>query len=185
MNTDLFFTGFAGESIKLAAQFINPFPGNVPDRKLSPRELQRSLRQALAAEEEAVHFYEAVADATEDQLSRKVLQSIADEERVHVGEFQRLLSKLVANEDRLLEEGRKEVDDMAGEKKGAAAKPQPQMPISPFEYVRGAKTFRGIYRKAPLMERIQMRRGLMQSLFNFLSSTPQGTRYALKAIGGK
>ena len=35
-------------------EFVNPFPGMTPDRKMTPRELARALRLALAAEEEAV-----------------------------------------------------------------------------------------------------------------------------------
>jgi rubrerythrin len=95
--------------------FVNPFSGVVPSRKLTDRELARALRLNLAAEEEAVHLYEAHADATDNELARKVLQDIADEERVHVGEFQRLLNILLADEAKLLAEGAEEVDEMAEE----------------------------------------------------------------------
>ena len=44
-------------------------------------ELTRALRMCLSAEEEAVHLYEALADATEDALAKKVLKDIADEEK--------------------------------------------------------------------------------------------------------
>jgi rubrerythrin/GNAT superfamily N-acetyltransferase len=108
---------------KKAAQFINPFPGNLPDRKITVRELQRSIRQAIAAEEEAVHFYEAIVDATDHPLAKKVFQKIADEEQVHSGEFNHLLSKLDTDKDSLDEKGEKEVDDMApGEKEAAEEK---------------------------------------------------------------
>jgi rubrerythrin len=96
-------------------EFLNPFSGMTPDRKMNKRELTRALRLALAAEEEAVHLYEALADATDDPLAKKVLQDIADEERVHAGEFQRLLSILVEDEDSLLAKGAAEVDEMAEE----------------------------------------------------------------------
>jgi hypothetical protein len=43
-------------------EFLNPFNGVIPDRTLSSRELTRAIRLALAAEEEAVHLYEAIAD---------------------------------------------------------------------------------------------------------------------------
>ncbi len=36
-------------------EFLNPFTGRVPDRKLSKAELVRALRLDLAAEHEAVH----------------------------------------------------------------------------------------------------------------------------------
>jgi len=94
-------------------EFVNPFAGLVPVRKLSGRELSRALRLSLSAEEEAVHLYESLADATEDRLARSVLQDIANEERVHAGEFQRLLNVLLPDEERYLAEGAGEVDEMA------------------------------------------------------------------------
>jgi len=93
------------------AQFINPFPGLTPDKKLDERELARAVRQALAAEEEAVHFYEAVADATDNELVKEVMQEVADEEKVHVGEFQRVLEIMEKDEKKFMEEGFAEVDD--------------------------------------------------------------------------
>jgi len=96
-------------------EFTNPFSGVVPARKLSDSELLRALRLNLAAEEEAVHIYEAHADATDNKLAKKVLKDIADEERVHAGEFLRLISILAEDEERLLAEGAQEVDEMAAE----------------------------------------------------------------------
>jgi rubrerythrin len=96
-------------------EFLNPFPGMVPDRKLTLAELIRAIRLDLAAEHEAVHLYMAHADATDHPLAKKVLIDIADEERVHAGEFARLLSILTDDEDKLLAEGAEEVDEMASE----------------------------------------------------------------------
>jgi rubrerythrin len=96
-------------------EFLNPFPGMVPDRKLTLAELIRAIRLDLCAEHEAVHLYMAHADATDHPLAKKVLIDIADEERVHVGEFARLISILTADEDKLLAEGAEEVDEMAGD----------------------------------------------------------------------
>lgn len=97
------------------AEFVNPFSGMVPSRKLTDSELARALRLDLAAEEEAVHIYEAHADATDNELAKKVLKDIADEERVHAGEFQRLINILLKDEEKLLAKGAEEVDEMAGE----------------------------------------------------------------------
>jgi rubrerythrin len=100
------------------AEFVHPFSGVAPDRKLTDRELARAIRMALAAEEEAVHMYEAMADASGNTLAAKVLQDIADEERVHAGEFQELLRLLLADEQALLKKGIEEVQEMAaGEQK--------------------------------------------------------------------
>jgi rubrerythrin len=98
------------------AQFIDPFTGVIPDRPLSDSELVRTLRMSLAAEHEAVHLYMAQADATTNKLAKKVLKEIADEERVHAGEFMRLIAILTGDEDTLLAKGKSEVDEIAGEK---------------------------------------------------------------------
>jgi len=97
------------------AEFVNPFSGMAPDRKLTDRELARAIRMALAAEEEAIHLYEALADAAANPLAAKVLQNIADEESVHAGEFQELLRILLPDEQQLLQKGSDEVKELAGE----------------------------------------------------------------------
>ena len=93
-------------------EFVNPFSGILPKRKLSERELTRALRLSLAAEEEAIHLYEALADATENTLAKRVLQDIANEEKVHVGEFQQLLTILLEDEENWLREGADEVNEL-------------------------------------------------------------------------
>ncbi len=107
-------------------EFVNPFSGKVPDRKLTPEELIRAVRLDLAAEHEAVHLYLAHADATDNALAKKVLMDIADEERVHAGEFARLLNILTGNEDALLAQGAQEVDEMAAELSAPVAAPKPE-----------------------------------------------------------
>jgi rubrerythrin len=93
--------------------FLDPFVGVTPDRKLTDRELARALRLSLAAEEEAIHLYEALADATDNKLAAAVLQDIANEEREHAGEFQRLLNILLSDEEKLMQNGAEEVNEMA------------------------------------------------------------------------
>ena len=93
-------------------EFVNPFPGMVP-RKMTKTELIRALRLNLAAELEAVHAYVAHAEATDDELAKKVLLDIADEERQHMGEFLELLKRLSPGEAEMLEVGRGEVAEMA------------------------------------------------------------------------
>ena len=60
-----------------------------------------------------MHLYEAIADATGNALVKEVMQDIADEERVHAGEFQRLLKVLLPDEEKLLAKGAAEVEEMA------------------------------------------------------------------------
>ncbi len=96
-------------------EFLNPFSGLAPARKLTRAELVRAIRLNIAAEHEAVHLYESHADAAEDGLARAVLHDIANEERQHIGEFQRLLAILAPDEAELLAAGAAEVDEMASE----------------------------------------------------------------------
>lgn len=94
------------------AQFLDPSVVRAEEKKLNGRELARAIRQSIAAEEEAIHLYEFFADVSEMEEARKVFQDIADEEKVHVGEFQALLNHLMADEEGFLEEGANEVDDL-------------------------------------------------------------------------
>lgn len=79
--------------------------------KLTDRELTRAIRDAIMAEEGAIKQYESVVDATDNAATKKVLQAIADEEKVHVGELQKLLSILLKDEQGFLDDGAKEVED--------------------------------------------------------------------------
>lgn len=116
------------------AEFLDPFKGLTPGRKLTTRELTRALRLALSAEEEAIHLYEALADATDHPLAKKVLQDVANEEREHAGEFQRLLNILLPDEEGYLAHGAREVDEMAAllkkAKKPAARKAAARKPAA-------------------------------------------------------
>jgi rubrerythrin len=96
-------------------EFVNPFSGKVPERKLTNGELIRAIRLNIAAEEEAIHLYMAHADATDHPLAKKVLIDVANEEREHVGEFSRLLQILTGDEDKWLANGEKEVKEMEAE----------------------------------------------------------------------
>jgi rubrerythrin len=78
---------------------------------LTERELARAIRNAIVDEENAVNKYETIVDSTDNEQVKKVLQSIADEERVHVGELQELLNQLIPDEQDKLDEGATEVED--------------------------------------------------------------------------
>lgn len=94
------------------AQFIDPFPGMSKDGPLSEVELIQCLRQGLAAEEEATHFYTLLAERADNEKVKEVLLDIAREEQVHIGEFQQLIEGLDAEEKEAVEEGREEVAEM-------------------------------------------------------------------------
>ena len=93
-------------------EFGNPFSGLSSDRKLTEPELIRAIRFMVAAEYEAIQLYMQLAESTENKLVKKVLIDIADEERVHAGEFLRLLYELAPDEKKFYEEGFKEVEEL-------------------------------------------------------------------------
>ena len=102
-------------------EFVNPFSGMVPGRMMTLEELVRAVRLSVAAEEEATHLYMALADATDNPLAKAVMIDIANEERVHVGEFQRLIQLLTGDEDKWLADGAAEVNEMAAQVNAPAA----------------------------------------------------------------
>jgi rubrerythrin len=115
--------------MRLMPEFVNPFTGVVPGRKLTDSELLRALRLDLSAEEEAVHLYLAHADATDNELAKRVLKDIADEERVHKGEFQRLINILSGDEESFLAQGAEEVNAMAEGREPPEEPGPPEPPV--------------------------------------------------------
>ena len=93
-------------------EFGNPFSGLANDRKLTNSELVRAIRFMVAAEYEAVQLYMQLAESTDNKLAVDVLTDIADEERVHAGEFLRLVHELAPDEQKLYDEGYEEVQEM-------------------------------------------------------------------------
>ena len=65
----------------------------------------------VAAEYEATQLYTQLAESTDNKLAVKVLMDIADEERVHAGEFLRLLHELAPDEEKFYAQGAKEVEE--------------------------------------------------------------------------
>jgi rubrerythrin len=92
------------------AEFGTSFSGLANDRKLTHSELVRAIRFMVAAEYEAIQLYMQLAESTDNPLAIEVLTDIADEERVHAGEFLRLLHELAPDEKEFYAEGAKEVE---------------------------------------------------------------------------
>ncbi|NMA10988.1 hypothetical protein L21_2662 [Methanoculleus chikugoensis] len=100
-------------------EFAQPFSGNRMERQLDRGELIRTIRFSIAAEYEAIQFYNQIAESTDDPLVRKVMRDIADEEKEHAGEFLRLLRELEPAEEEFYRHGYEEVEEMIEElKKG-------------------------------------------------------------------
>jgi rubrerythrin len=91
--------------------FGHPFSGLKKENKLTDQELIRSIRFMIAAEYEAIQLYMQLAESTDNELAIEVLTDIADEERVHAGEFLRLLKELDPDEEKFYAEGAEEVEE--------------------------------------------------------------------------
>ena len=92
-------------------EFGSPFSGLAHGKKLTDAELVRAIRFMVAAEYEAIQMYTQLAESTDNKLAIEVLEDIADEERVHAGEFLRLLRELAPAEKTFYAQGAKEVED--------------------------------------------------------------------------
>lgn len=82
------------------------------EKKLTDEELLQVIRINIAGELEAIYLYDEHIRATNNQLAKKVLSSIRDEEKIHVGELIALLNELGDNEDTFIEKGFQEVSEM-------------------------------------------------------------------------
>ncbi|MDG6257791.1 MAG: ferritin family protein [Methanomicrobiaceae archaeon] len=99
-------------------EFASPFSGLAADRKLTNAELVRAIRYMIAAEYEAIQLYVQLAESIDNNLAKEVLLDIADEEKVHAGEFLRLLKELAPDEEGFYEEGYEEVEEEIAKIKG-------------------------------------------------------------------
>jgi rubrerythrin len=90
--------------------FGSAFSGLANDRKLTHAELVRAIRFMIAAEYEAIQLYMQLAESTDNPLAIEVLKDVADEERVHAGEFLKLLHHLEPEEEKFYSEGYEEVE---------------------------------------------------------------------------
>lgn len=136
-------------------EFTKPFTGLACDRKLTREELVRAIRFSMAAEFEAIQLYMQLAESIDDEMAKRVLKDVADEERVHAGEFLRLLNLLDPAEERLYAKGAAEVEEMMkeiGEKRPqgeAVKKPEKNLPYCTSapdpEHARGAEEDKPCY----------------------------------------
>jgi len=69
-------------------------------------------RIAISAEIDAINFYEQLAKKANDENLKTVLLDIAQEEKVHFGEFEEVLKDLDDEHEPAKEEAEEELDDM-------------------------------------------------------------------------
>jgi hypothetical protein len=98
------------DTYKNAMDFTSINPLLKTEKVLNNEELTRAIRLSISAEQDAVSLYETIADSTNDLKVKEVMKSVANEEKVHIGEFQKILSVLDTNELNAIEEGKKEVE---------------------------------------------------------------------------
>lgn len=75
------------------------------------------IRTNLQKEQDAISTYESQLQYVQDERVSKVIQSILDEERVHVGELTELLTIIHPSEEDQLEDGAAEVSDLLAERR--------------------------------------------------------------------
>jgi len=71
------------------------------------------LRAGIIAELDAINLYEQMAAMAENENIKRILLDIAKEEKTHVGEFQALLLINDKEQEKEIEEGKKEVDELS------------------------------------------------------------------------
>lgn len=82
-------------------------------KKIKKKDLDKEiLRVGIIAELDAINLYEQMAAMTENETIKKVLLDIAKEEKTHVGEFQALLLKEDAEQEKELKKGKKEIEEL-------------------------------------------------------------------------
>jgi rubrerythrin len=72
---------------------------------------EQIIRSAIIAEYDAINLYEQFANSTNNESLKIILRDVANEEKVHVGEFERLLDIIDIDHQIKVIEGSKEVED--------------------------------------------------------------------------
>jgi rubrerythrin len=84
--------------------------------KLKKEDLDREiLRAAIIAELDAINLYEQMAGMTRNVAIREIILDVAREEKTHVGEFQALLLVEDGEQEKELEKGKREVEELTKE----------------------------------------------------------------------
>lgn len=79
---------------------------------LTEDELVRAIRVGIKAEIDAVHLYDMIAESTDNEKVAKIMRDVAKEERVHIGEFLRLIQEIYPQEMKDYNEGASEAEEL-------------------------------------------------------------------------
>lgn len=99
--------------------YLNELMASIPNKndKISPkRKDMEILRTAIIAEYDAINLYEQLSEVASNSDVKKLLLDIANEEKVHIGEFESVLEFLDEEHEPNEEEGEEEVTDLLGDK---------------------------------------------------------------------
>lgn len=97
----------------MGKNMLSKIPANL--ERVKKEDLDKEiLRVGIIAELDAINLYEQMAAMTENGNIKKILFDIAKEEKTHLGEFQALLVKEDKEQEKELEEGKKEVNELVG-----------------------------------------------------------------------
>lgn len=78
------------------------------NEKYDKKRLAIAIRQKINEENEAINSYLSLVPHIDDYLIANIIEDIANEEKVHVGELQKILYNLDPDELKKEKEGRKE-----------------------------------------------------------------------------
>lgn len=98
-------------------EFASPFSIKKSDRTLTKEELIRGIRFSIASEYETIQLYEELAESIENQEAKRLLLEIANDEKVHAGNFLYLLRLLSPEEENSYKDGSSEAKNVIEGKK--------------------------------------------------------------------
>ena len=70
------------------------------------------IRDAITAEYGAIHQYEGIYNNLENEDAKRILKSIIEEEKFHVGEFNQIIQILFPEESALFDKGKAEASNL-------------------------------------------------------------------------
>lgn len=95
--------------MKKNADVLNPELNKTPEA-YSPTEDRLAIIQSIIAEWDAIHLYQAAAEATQNSTVKELMLHLVEEELKHVGELEQILSSLDETTEEVIDEGKKEFE---------------------------------------------------------------------------
>lgn len=91
------------------SKYLNPFV--IDDEKLDNDQLASALRGMIAEEYDAIQLYSQLIEATKNTVVQDSLKEIIREEKIHAGEFTKLLYLVSPQDQILMEKGIRETEE--------------------------------------------------------------------------